>query len=176
MDNCSISQNPAKSWEVGRGCALGFCTTEEKKNNNNTCGLVHLNVKHLCKWLQISLAKQFQQIQAMGETWREKQGRALLTGGALRGVWLSVEPQCPRKPLLTKGSGCPSRVTGKWQVAGPLGRDLPRDALGHKWRCPNHTKIKRRPHLHFHEEGFPAMFMLVKRRIPVQMHICCLCI
>lgn len=59
MDNCSISQNPAKSWEVGRGCALGFCTTEEEKNNS--WALVPLNVKHLCKWLWILLGKQFQQ-------------------------------------------------------------------------------------------------------------------
>lgn len=77
MDNCSISQNPAKSWEVGRGCALGFCATEEK----NTLALVLLNVKHLCKWLWISLAKQFEQIQEMGKTQREEQSKALLTGG-----------------------------------------------------------------------------------------------
>lgn len=67
MDNCSISQNPAKSWEVGRGCALGFCTREERKKNNSLA-LVSLNVKHLCKWLQILLAKQFQQIQTIRET------------------------------------------------------------------------------------------------------------
>lgn len=33
MDNCSISQNPAKSWEAGLGWALGFCATEKKKES-----------------------------------------------------------------------------------------------------------------------------------------------
>lgn len=77
MDNYSISQNPAKSWKVGCGCALGFCATEEK----NTLALVLLNAKHLCKWLRISLAKQFEQIQVMDKTQREEQSTALLTGG-----------------------------------------------------------------------------------------------
>lgn len=31
MDNCNISQNPAKSWEAGLGCAEGFCTARKKK-------------------------------------------------------------------------------------------------------------------------------------------------
>lgn len=37
MDNCSISQNPAKSWEAGLGCALGFCVREKngKKHEKN---------------------------------------------------------------------------------------------------------------------------------------------
>lgn len=94
MDNCSISQNPAKSWEVGRGCALGFCATEEKKKT--TLVLVPLNVKHLCKWLRILLAKQFQQIQAIGETQRSKAERYLLAeffSWSLAQCWAAVPLQ-----------------------------------------------------------------------------------
>lgn len=119
MDNCSISQNPAKSWEVGRGCALGFCTTEERKKKTTTRGLVPLNVKHLCKWLRISLAKQFQQIQAMGETRREKQSRALLTAGGFCEVSGSVSsrsaPASPRSPKAAAARHG-SRGNGRWQV------------------------------------------------------------
>lgn len=171
MDNCSISQNPAKSWEVGRGCALGFCATEEK----NTLALVPLNVKHLCKWLRILLAKQFQQIQAIGETQKEKQSGALLTGrGFLWEVWLGVEPLCPRKHPLTEGSGYPLWTTGEGQVAGPLWQDLLGDVPGHNWWYPNRTEINRQLPLHFHEEGFPAIFTLVKGLTPVQTYICCI--
>lgn len=161
MDNCSISQNPAKSWEVGRGCALGFCATEEKKNN--MLALVPFNAKRLCKWLRILLAKQFQQIQAIGETQREKQSRVLLTGG---GFW---------RLLPTQGSSRPPWNTGKRQVAGPLWQDLPRDVPGHGRRHPNRAEINRQPPLHLYEEGFPAMFTLVKRLITVQIHVCCTC-
>lgn len=85
MDNCSISQNPAKSWEVGRGCALGFCATEEK----DMLVLVLLNAMHSCKWSQISLAKQFEQVQVLGKTQREEQSKAkhyLLVGFILRNL------------------------------------------------------------------------------------------
>lgn len=125
MDNCSISQNPAKSWEVGRGCALGFCATEEK----NTLVLVPLNVKHLCKWLRILLAKQFQQIQVIGETQRSK-AELYLLAEFFHGVWLSVELLCPCKLPLTEGSGQPLWTTGKGHVAGLPWQDLPRDVPG----------------------------------------------
>lgn len=49
MDNCSISQNPAKSWEAGLGCALGFCTTGGKRIGK------HLSKKYLQKERDIML-------------------------------------------------------------------------------------------------------------------------
>jgi len=30
MDSCSISQNPARSWDTGRGWALGFWQPENR--------------------------------------------------------------------------------------------------------------------------------------------------
>lgn len=122
MDNCSISQNPAKSWEVGRGCALGFCATEEK----NMLALVLLNS---CKWSQISLAKQFEQIQVLGKTRREEQRKALLTGGFYFEESGSALSCCALPTPLTKGSRYPPQTKGK----GPLWQDLPRDVPGHNW-------------------------------------------
>lgn len=119
--------------------------------------LVPLNVKHLCKRLRILLAKQFRQTQAIAATHREKQSGALLTGGVF------CKPLCLRKSPLTQGSGYAPRTTGKGQVAGPLWQDLPRDVPGHNRWYPNRTEIKRQPPLHFHEEGLPATFILVKK-------------
>lgn len=38
IDSCSISQNPARSWDTGRGWAFGFCQRKRKKDyTQNIC-------------------------------------------------------------------------------------------------------------------------------------------
>lgn len=153
MDNCSISQNPAKSWEVGRGCALGFCATEEK----NMLALVLLEVKHLCKWSQISLARQFEQTKALGKAQREEQSKAILTGGFYCKESVQRWAALPCQHPLTKDSRYPPHTTGK----GPLWQDLPRDAPGHNWW---------QSHLHWNE--LPASSSLAWGKIPHHAHTC----
>ncbi len=46
MESCSRSQNPARSWEVGRGMALGSCNTNDdlKHYTLNICTFIITNI------------------------------------------------------------------------------------------------------------------------------------
>lgn len=58
-----------------------MCIRILRNRRKNMLALVLLEVKHLCKWSQISLARQFEQTKALGKAQREEQSKAILTGG-----------------------------------------------------------------------------------------------
>lgn len=101
MDNCSISQNPAKSWEVGRGCALGFCVTEEKK---------HVGVSTSPRTAFPRTATGLPSKAATADP-SDRRGAERAAGHGVTywqgfgGAWLGAELLPPREPPLTTGTG-----------------------------------------------------------------------
>lgn len=100
-------------------CIRILCNRRKK----NTLALVRLNVKHLCEWLGISLAKQFQRIQAISETQGEKQNGALLTGmGCFKESGWVLRCCAPTNPHSLKAVVTPRGPWGKGIWLVPCGR------------------------------------------------------